>query len=191
MTYSKGTSTNLVAHPPRRPGRQQAGRRGEGGLRPPRRAQLRLGSCLFNTGPAPSPSPGKRLSRGHEINKGRRGVSVGCGGAAPGEVRVYVRRWPQPRPSTHGPPAPAGSRWGQRRRPGGRVLDFCHLPPLLLSAPSLLPKAVPEAKLSIWLGREGRGGRCPGPGPFPGRGPGLAELGQRSREAGAPSRQGL
>ena len=119
VTYSKGTSTNLVAHSPRRPGRQQAGRRGEGGLRPPRRAQLRLGSCLFDTDPAPSPSPGKRLSRGHEINKGRRGVSVGCGGAAPGEVRVYVRRWPQPRPSTHGPPAPAGSRWGQRRRPGG------------------------------------------------------------------------
>lgn len=62
--------------------------------------------------------------------------------------------------------------------------------------PSLLPKAGPKTKLSNWLGRwegevEGASVQVPGHGPsaFPGREPGFAVLGQRSREAGAPSQQ--
>lgn len=69
----------------------------------------------------------------------------------------------------------------------------CPRRPLLLSAPSLLPKAVPEAELPIWLG-EGRGEagvQAPGHGPggLSQAGARLAVRGQRSREAGAPSPQ--
>jgi len=61
----KGMSIHLVARPPSGPGRQQTGRRGEEeGLRPPQRARLSLGLCLFGTGPAPGPAPGTRLSWG-------------------------------------------------------------------------------------------------------------------------------
>lgn len=60
VMYIKGMSVSLVA--PSIVTREAEGCRGEEGLRPLRRARLHLGLCLFNTGPAPSPPPGKGLS---------------------------------------------------------------------------------------------------------------------------------
>lgn len=89
------------------------------------------------------------------------------------------------------PPAPRAGRL--QKAPvlvptGNGSRTACHLlQPLLLSAPplSFLRQFQGPSSPSGWGGGEGRGA----PRDFPEQEPGVAVLGQRSREAGAPSQQ--
>lgn len=107
------------------------------------------------------------------------------GWASLGEARVHSRHWPG---LGCPPPAPL-----QRRRPQGMGPE----PPAPASPlPSALsPSWVGSRDRALLAGAVGRRGEGQGPGPrsqpcgLAWEGPGFAELGQRSREAGAPSQQ--
>lgn len=97
----------------------------------------------------------------------------------------------QPQPSLL-----AGSRWGQQRCPSGMDpgLPATSNPSSFLLSPSFPGQGQrPSYLLAGEVGKEGgvASVQVPGhdPSAFPGKGPGFAVPGQRSREAGAPSQQ--